>query len=97
MSLSEGLFKRRVIQDLDTLKNCYHLKTQEVGRKGVPDILMCLAGRFVAIELKREGEKPTKLQEYVLQEIQKAGGLAFCATPERWPVQFKQLEELDYV
>jgi hypothetical protein len=43
---------------------------------GVPDIIGCLSGRFVAFEVKRPSGKPTKLQLYVIGRIQAAGGLA---------------------
>ena len=33
------------------------------GKAGVPDIVFCYQGRFGAIEVKREGKTPTKLQE----------------------------------
>jgi hypothetical protein len=48
------------------------------GRKGVPDILLCINGRFVAIECKAESSGvPTKLQQKNLDDVDKAGGLAF--------------------
>lgn len=42
---------------------------------GIPDIVGCYRGRFVALEAKRFGEKPTKLQSYVMGEITRAGGM----------------------
>lgn len=47
---------------------------------GVSDILGCWRGRFVAIELKIPGEKPTKLQETYLDDIHYSGGIAGVAT-----------------
>lgn len=47
--------------------------------KGTPDLLACVGGVFVAIEVKRPGEKPTELQQYRLERIEAAGGIAFCA------------------
>ena len=46
------------------------------GNSGVPDFLICLRGRFVAIECKANGNKPTALQTRHLEEIRKAGGVA---------------------
>lgn len=47
-------------------------------RKGVPDILMCFFGQFVAIELKKDKSiGPTKLQQHNILEINNAGGYAF--------------------
>ena len=50
---------------------------------GVPDILGCFKGRFVAFEVKRPGCKPTKLQLYVIGRIQTAGGLGLWSTLSR--------------
>ena len=62
---------------LKALPNSYWEKTQQVVKLGTPDILGCLAGKFVAIELKDYGEKPTELQVYNLQMILKAKGISF--------------------
>ena len=45
------------------------------GRSGVPDIICCLKGRFVAIECKANGNKPTELQLRELHKIHKANGI----------------------
>ena len=47
------------------------------GQAGVPDIIACIKGRFVAIEVKRPGQKPKPIQEAFLDSINKKGGLAF--------------------
>ena len=41
------------------------------------DILVCVKGRFVAIECKRPGGKPTQLQLITIERIIKAGGLVY--------------------
>ena len=46
------------------------------GRSGVPDILACYLGVFVAIECKAGDNKPTALQVRELERIKKAGGYA---------------------
>jgi hypothetical protein len=48
------------------------------GKSGVPDIIACIGGRFVAIEVKADRCKnpPTALQEKNLAEIRTAGGVA---------------------
>jgi hypothetical protein len=40
------------------------------------DCLACLAGRFLGIETKAPGKKPTPLQYLTLTKIAEAGGLA---------------------
>ena len=46
------------------------------GRSGVPDVIACHDGRFIAIECKAGKNKPTPLQEKNLSDIQAAGGVA---------------------
>ena len=46
-------------------------------RSAIPDFLMCLNGRFLAIEVKLPWTNPTPLQRIVLQNIQRAGGHAW--------------------
>lgn len=46
---------------------------------GVSDILACIKGRFVAIEVKKPGGKPSALQLNFIDAINKIGGLAFWA------------------
>jgi hypothetical protein len=46
------------------------------GKSGVPDIVACLRGKFIGIECKANGGKPTALQEKNLNEIMAVGGFA---------------------
>lgn len=46
------------------------------GNAGVPDILACLKGRFIGIECKANGGKPTALQLSNLKQIKEAGGVS---------------------
>jgi hypothetical protein len=48
-------------------------------RKGVPDFLCSVNGKFLAIELKRPGEKPTDDQQRELNEVTLSGGIACVA------------------
>lgn len=47
-----------------------------MGKSGVPDIICCYKGKFIAIECKAGKNKPTALQEKELAEIRSAGGIA---------------------
>ena len=59
-------------------------------RAGVPDILACVRGRFVAIEVKASTGKPSELQLYNVRQIRQAGGIAIVLYPERFD-DFKRL------
>ena len=50
--------------------------THGYGRSGVPDIICCVAGEFLAIECKAGDNKPTALQEKEMADIRKQGGIA---------------------
>lgn len=53
-------------------------------KSGVPDILACVNGFFVAVETKSPTGKPTELQIYNLCQIDQAGGFAFLLYPENF-------------
>lgn len=43
---------------------------------GLPDLIGCYLGRFVAFEVKRaSGIEATKLQQYMMKRIKAAGGM----------------------
>ena len=46
------------------------------GRAGIPDIIGCLHGRYIAIECKAGKNKPTALQLRELELTHRAGGVA---------------------
>jgi len=52
------------------------------GRSGVPDIVGCHRGVFVAIECKAGKNKPTALQFAEMAKIEKAGGVAVWVNEE---------------
>ncbi len=65
---------------------CWKQHGGQFGTTGLPDIICCVSGRFVAFEVKRPagdgraGGKLTKLQEVALGKIQAAGGVAVMVT-----------------
>tara|TARA_R110000822_G_scaffold648_1_gene2844 strand:+ start:53 stop:346 length:294 start_codon:yes stop_codon:yes gene_type:complete len=46
------------------------------GRAGIPDIICCFQGKFIAIECKAGKGKTTALQDRELNAIRAAGGMA---------------------
>ena len=56
------------------------IKQNQIGiyaQAGVPDILACIKGKFIGIEVKKPGETPKPLQTQFLLAIRQAGGIAF--------------------
>lgn len=78
MATPESKVKAAVVKLLKANDVYYFFPaTGGFGRSGVPDIICCLKGRFVAIECKANGNKPTELQLRELHKINKAGGVTF--------------------
>lgn len=75
---------------LKSLGNCKDFSIQQVALRGVPDKLCCINGFFVAIEIKAEKGKLSKLQEFTLKQVKKANGVAMVVSPANWD-QAKEL------
>lgn len=78
MATPESHVKDAVKMTLKRL-NCYFFMPpmNGYGASGVPDIIALLDGKFIAVECKANGNKPTKLQLRHLKAIADAGGYAF--------------------
>lgn len=61
-------------------------------KSGVPDLLVCYKGKFIAIEVKAENGKPSELQLYNLRKIEEAGGMSFLLYPRDFD-NFKNIIE----
>jgi Holliday junction resolvase len=73
----EKKVKRKVQDKLKAMGAYYAMPVASgYGNSGVPDILSCYKGRFIGIECKANGGKPTALQLHNLDSIEMAGGLA---------------------
>lgn len=48
---------------------------------GVPDVLVCLCGHYIAIEMKGDTGRPSDLQLVHIDRIRQAGGYAFVLYP----------------
>ena len=53
-------------------------------KAGVPDLLVCCGGYFIAIELKAPTGKPSQLQLWTIDQIRKAGGFAIVLYPDKF-------------
>ena len=51
-------------------------------KAGIPDILACVNGRFVAIEIKGSSGKPTELQKYNIKKINESNGVGIILYPK---------------
>lgn len=53
------------------------------------DALVCVKGKFLAIETKAKGKKPTKRQELTIREMEVAGGVVLVIDG----TNYEELEE----
>ena len=73
---NEALVKQQVKELLELLGAYQFMPVQRGMGKKTVDFLCCIQGEFVAIETKRPGKSPTKLQSLIMEEIKLAGGIA---------------------
>ena len=74
----EKKVKNAVRKVLDRLGIYYFMPPgMGLGRSGIPDIIGCKNGKFIAIECKAGKGKTTALQERELLAICNAGGFTF--------------------
>ena len=69
---------RQIRDYLKTVNNCFFWKEHGgmYGTQGLPDIIACVKGKFIAFEVKTATGKTTALQFATIGQILKAGGTA---------------------
>jgi hypothetical protein len=92
--MREKQFEQKVKQFLKE-QQCWVLKTWSNGvqREGVPDLLVCCDGYFIAVELKAAGGTPTELQLWNIEKIREAEGIAIVLYPNMFD-QFQHMIKL---
>lgn len=77
----ESSIQAKIIKYLNGIPGVFCYKASDKFIAGIPDIICCIFGRFVAFEVKRPGSMASnthrKLQGYIRGKIQKAGGRAY--------------------
>lgn len=83
----EKTLQPKIIKYL-TKEGWYVVKTIKLSVNGLPDIFAWKDGQGLMIEVKSEGKKPSKIQEYRIREVQEYGVKAFyCDTYESFITQ----------
>lgn len=81
----ETKFKERVLADLRGMPSTYCEKIQQLSKRGTLDIMGCMHGRALVLELKAgTGHKLDSLQAYKLERYREAGALALVSEPCSW-------------
>ena len=89
--VTEKVFETRIKKFL-TAEECWFLKIWGGGfqKSGIPDLLICCNGYFVAVEIKSDKGVASDLQEYHIAEIKAAGGVGLILYPKDFE-KFKTL------
>ncbi len=79
-----------------TEQGIWHVKYFANGftKSGIPDILACCNGHFLAIEVKAENGKPSPLQLHHIEKIKQSGGHAVIVKPSQFDELKQLIEEL---
>jgi len=72
----ESVLQRRILNYARTMPGVVCFKVMLANENGVPDLLCCVNGKFVAVEIKGSGGKVSSLQKAQMDRITKAGGVA---------------------
>lgn len=91
---AEKQFENKVKSYLKTIPHSWYLKYWGggMGKAGIPDLLCCINGIFISIELKASNGKPSELQKYNTKLINKANGIGIILYPEGFS-EFKKIIE----
>lgn len=76
---SESSIQKAILKILNARDDVWAVKTITTNRNGTPDIIACVGGHFVAIEVKAERGVVAPLQTHQINLINQAGGTAGVA------------------
>ena len=74
----ESILQNKILKWLRS-NGYYAEKIILASRRGTADIISCVRGYYVAIEVKAPGKQLTELQDYRRRCIQEAGGIYIVA------------------
>ena len=79
---TEKQIVNEILKYLNSVDKCRAVKIHGgmYGNAGEPDIDCVYKGRAIKIEVKRKGNKPSKIQEIVLDQWSRAGALSAWVT-----------------
>lgn len=95
---AEKLFENKIKAWLKE-HDCWYIKYwagSKFTKTGIPDLLCCVNGYFVAIEVKAQNGTPSELQEHTVKEIRNSGGFAVIAYPSGWNQLRSFLEDISH-
>ncbi len=80
--MKEKTITNQILKYLKSEPECFAFKEHGgiYGVSGIPDVICCYKGKFMAFEVKTPQGKLSKLQEITIKRINEAGGMAFKVT-----------------
>lgn len=91
----ETRFKLRIMPLLRKIPGSWWVKIQQITIRGTPDIIGCVRGTMVVLELKKgKDEVPQPLQVYNIHAAKLAGAYAEVLYPENWAEIYRDLSQL---
>ena len=89
---AEKIFETEIKKFLSKQPNTWYFKywAGPYSKAGIPDIIACVNGVFVAIEVKAETGKPSELQKHTIELIEKANGIGIILYPKDFDI-FKRV------
>ena len=74
----EKEIQSKIVQWINRQPGMFVIKTHATAysQVGIPDLICCVKGRFVAMEVKRPGGTTSKIQQLMIQKIISANGIA---------------------
>ena len=89
--MTEKTFQTKLIKLIEK-NNGYVVKfnASAISKIGVPDLLACINGKFVGLEVKKENGKPSEIQLWNIKKKKKSGGIAMVVKPS----DYENIEKL---
>lgn len=82
--MTEQIIQNKMIRYLEA-RGHYVVKVIQANKSGIPDLLVCINGRFVGLEVKKPNtiQNTSKLQVYNLTKINESGGRGYVVSSLR--------------
>lgn len=79
--MTEQTIQNKMIRYLED-RGHYVVKVIQANKAGIPDLLTCINGRFVGLEVKKPNtiQNTSKLQVYNLNKIKDSGGRGYVVS-----------------
>lgn len=95
--VDHGIYKANTpIQNKKVPEQGWYFKMWGGGmsESGIPDLICNIKGKFVAIEVKGDGGRPSELQIKNIDAINNSGGYGWIPYPKDWEELKGNLEKL---